>query len=55
MNYYFDAKVLCKRSSNGTLLRCLDGTEEKKKHSKKFTKGFVFLDDHGKGLNRIYQ
>jgi hypothetical protein len=39
MNYYFDAKVLCKRSSNGTLLRCLDGIEEKKKALQEVHKG----------------
>jgi hypothetical protein len=31
MDYYLDAKVLYKRSSNETLLRCLDVIEAKKK------------------------
>jgi hypothetical protein len=31
MDYYLDAKVLYKKSSNETLLRCLDGIEAKKK------------------------
>ena len=29
MDYYFDAKVLYKRSSDGTLLRCLAGRKVK--------------------------
>jgi hypothetical protein len=45
MDYYLDAKVLYKRSSNETLLRCLDVIEakKKKKHFRKFMKGFVQL------------
>jgi hypothetical protein len=30
MNYYIDAEVLYKRLFDGTLLKCLDGTEAKK-------------------------
>jgi hypothetical protein len=42
MDYYLDAEVLYKRSSDETLLRYLDGIEaKKKKHYRKFTKGFV--------------
>jgi hypothetical protein len=43
MNYYFDTKVLYKRSSNGTLLRCLDGTEEKKSTPRSSQRGLYFL------------
>ena len=43
MNYYIDAEVLYKRLFDGTLLKCLDGTEAKKKCSGKFTKRFVQL------------
>jgi hypothetical protein len=43
MDYYLDTKVLYKRSSfSGTLLRCLDGKEEKKCFMK-FMKAFVQL------------
>jgi len=41
MDYYLDAEVLYKRSSDETLLRYLDGIAAKKKHCRKFTKGFV--------------
>jgi hypothetical protein len=39
MDYYLDAEVLYKRSSDGTLLRYLNGTEAKKK----LMKGFMEL------------
>jgi hypothetical protein len=42
MEYYLDVEALYKRSSDGTLLRCLDGIKEKR-CSKKLVKRFVQL------------
>jgi len=39
MDYYLDAEVLYKRSSDGMFLRCLDGTEVKKKVLQEVHKG----------------